>query len=229
MKSIGLVSLTLTLTFYYYIKKHMQKYPQLQTKLSNASNVVNNQLEKLRILEGRFNTLDAELHNKVITNIKNGDNVRAKALANELVNIRKIKHTTQKLLMSLEVVVIRFSTISEFADILDTINPMIETVKEVKNDITRTVPAGTSIISEMSTLASDILLNSNVNVNVNIDRLSIPVNSDALEILNEVQNIMEEEAKSKLPDIPNNISHNTKYTSKQNEISTQNSNVLLEA
>lgn len=227
MKSIGLVSLTLTLTFYYYIKKHMQKYPQLQTKLSNASNVVNNQLEKLRILEGRFNTLDAELHNKVITNIKNGDNVRAKALANELVNIRKIKHTTQKLLMSLEVVVIRFSTISEFADILDTINPMIETVKEVKNDITRTVPAGSSIISEMSTLASDILLNSNVNVN--IDRLSIPVNSDALEILNEVQNIMEEEAKSKLPDIPNNISHNTKYTSKQNEISTQNSNVLLEA
>lgn len=227
MKSIGLVSLTLTLTFYYYIKKHMQKYPQLQTKLSNASNVVNNQLEKLRILEGRFNTLDAELHNKVITNIKNGDNVRAKALANELVNIRKIKHTTQKLLMSLEVVVIRFSSISEFADILDTINPMIETVKEVKNDITRTVPAATSIIAEMSTLASDILLNSNVSVN--IDRLSIPVNSDALEILNEVQNIMEEEAKSKLPDIPNNISHNTKYTSKQNEISTQNSNVLLEA
>lgn len=227
MKSIGLVSLTLTLTFYYYIKKHMQKYPQLQTKLSNASNVVNNQLDKLRILEGRFNTLDAELHNKVITNIKNGDNVRAKALANELVNIRKIKHTTQKLLMSLEVVVIRFSTLSEFADILDTINPMIETVKEVKNDISRTVPAATSIISEISTLASDILLNSNVSVN--IDRLSIPVNSDAIEILNEVQNIMEEEAKSKLPDIPNNISHNTKYISKQNEISTQNSNVLLEA
>lgn len=227
MKSIGLVSLTLTLTFYYYIKKHMQKYPQLQSKLSNASNVVNNQLAKLRILESRFNTLDAELHNKVITNIKNGDNVRAKALANELVNIRKIKHTTQKLLMSLEVVVIRFSTISEFADILDTINPMIETVKEVKNDITRTVPAATSIISEMSTITSDILINSNVNVN--IDRLSIPVNSDALEILNEVQNIMEEEAKSNLPDIPNNISHNTKYASKQNEISTQNSNVLLEA
>ena len=205
----------------------MEKYPQLQTKLSNASNVVNNQLEKLRILEVRFNTLDAELHNKVIINIKNGDNVRAKALANELVNIRKIKHTTQKLLMSLEVIVIRFSTISEFAEILDTINPMIETVKEVKNDITRTVPAATSIISEMSTLTSDVLIQANVNVN--IDSLSIPVNSDALEILNEVQNIMEEETKSKLPDIPNSISHNTKYTSKKNEISTKNSKVLLEA
>lgn len=206
----------------------MENYPQLKTKLSNASTVVNNQLAKLRILDSRFNTLDADLRNKVIINIKHGDNVRAKALANELVQIRKIKHTTQKLLMSLEVIVIRFSTVSEFAEILDTINPMIETVKDVKNDITRTVPAATSIISEMSTLTSEVLVQANVNVNTN--DISIPVNSDALEILNEVQNIMEEETKSKLPDIPKSIHHTpAKFTSKKNELSTKNSKVLLEA
>jgi len=205
----------------------VENYPQLKTKLSNASTIVNNQLAKLRILDSRFNTLDAELRNKVIINIKNGDNVRAKTLANELANIRKIKQTTKKLLMSLEVIVIRFSTVSEFAEILDTINPMIETVKEVKNDITKTVPVATSIISEMTTLTSDVLIQANVNVN--IDNLSIPVNSDALEILNEVQNIMEEETKSKLPDIPNNINNNTKYSSKKNELLTKKSKVLLEA
>jgi division protein CdvB (Snf7/Vps24/ESCRT-III family) len=220
MKSIGLVRLTLTLTFYNYINKFMEKYPQVKTKLSNASTVINNQLAKLRMLNNRFNNLDNELRNKVIINIKNGDNLRAKALANELVNIRKIKHTTQKLLMSLEVIVIRFSTISEFAEILDTINPMIETVKEVKNDITRTVPAATSIISEMTTLSSEILIQSNVNVNGN--NISIPVNSDALEILNEVHTIMEEETRSKIPAIPINVS-------KQNGISSKNSKVLLEA
>ncbi len=227
MKSIGLVRLTLTLTFYYYINKLMEKYPQVKTKLSNASTVINNQLAKLRILNNRFNNLDNELRNKVILNIKNGDNVRAKALANELVNIRKIKRTTQKLLMSLEVIVIRFSTISEFAEILDTINPMIETVKEVKNDINRTVPAATSIISEMTTLSSEILIQSNVNVNV--DNISIPVNSDALEILDEVHTIMEEETRSKIPAVPINISNKIKHISKQNEISTKNSKVLLEA
>jgi division protein CdvB (Snf7/Vps24/ESCRT-III family) len=205
----------------------MEKYPQVKTKLSNASTVINNQLAKLRILNNRFNNLDNELRNKVILNIKNGDNVRAKALANELVNIRKIKRTTQKLLMSLEVIVIRFSTISEFAEILDTINPMIETVKEVKNDITRTVPAATSIISEMTTLSSEILIQSNVNVNV--DNISIPVNSDALEILDEVHTIMEEETRSKIPAVPINISNKIKHISKQNEISTKNSKVLLEA
>lgn len=205
----------------------MENYPQLKTKLSNASTIVNNQLAKLRILDSRFNTLDADLRNKVVINIKNGDNVRAKTLANELANIRKIKQRTQKLLMSLEVIVIRFSTISEFAELLETINPMIETVKEVKDDITKTVPVATSIISEMTTLTSDVLIQANVNVN--IDNLSIPVNSDALEILNEVQNIMEVETKSKLPDIPNSINNNAKYSSKKNELLTKKSKVLLEA
>ena len=205
----------------------MENYPQLKTRLSNASKIVNNQLAKLRMLDTRFNTLDVDLRNKIIINIKNGDNVRAKTLAKELVNIRKIKQTSQKLLMSLEVIVIRFSTISEFAEVLETINPMIETVKEVKNDITKTIPAATSIISEMSTLSSDILIQTNVNSNIN--PISIPVNSDALEILNEVQTIMEEETKSKLPAIPNSINDNIKYSSKKNELLNKSSNVLLEA
>lgn len=204
----------------------MEKYPQLKSKLDNASIVVNKQLAKLRILDNRFTTLDTDLHNKVIVNIKNGDNMRAKALANELANIRKIKNTTQKLLLSLEVIVIRFSTISEFAEILETINPMIDTIKEVKDDIKNTVPTATNILSEMSTLTSDVLIQSNVNLN--FDTISVPVNSDAIEILNEVQNIMEEETKLKLPEVPNSITDENK-TSIIKEISKKNSEVLLEA
>jgi division protein CdvB (Snf7/Vps24/ESCRT-III family) len=205
----------------------MEKYPQLKSKLDNASSVVNNQLAKLRMLDNRFTTLDTDLRNKVIVNIKNGDNLRAKALANELANIRKIKNTTQKLLLSLEVIVIRFSTISEFAEILNTINPMIETIKEVKDDIRNTVPTATNIISEMSTLTSDVLIQSNMNLN--IDPISVPVNSDAIEILNEVQNIMEEETKLKLPSIPNSIINKNKSSVNNKEISKKNSKVLLQA
>jgi division protein CdvB (Snf7/Vps24/ESCRT-III family) len=205
----------------------MEKYPQLKSKLDNANTVVNNQLAKLRMLDNRFTTLDTDLRNKVIVNIKNGDNLRAKALANELANIRKIKNTTQKLLLSLEVIVIRFSTISEFAEVLDTINPMIETIKEVKDDIRNTVPMATNIISEMSTLTSDVLIQSNTNLN--FDPISVPVNSDAIEILNEVQNTIEEETKLKLPDIPNSISNKNKSSINNKEISKESSKVLLEA
>lgn len=207
--------------------KHMEKYPLLKSKLDNASRVVNNQLAKLRMLDNRFTTLDTDLHNKVIINIKNGDNLRAKALANELANIRKIKNTTQKLLLSLEVIVIRFSTISEFAEILDTINPMIATIKEVKDDVKTTIPTATSIISELSTLTSDVLIESNVNLTS--DTISVPINSDAIEILNEVQNIMEEDTMVKLPDIPTSITNKNKSKLKNKEISNKKSEVLLEA
>lgn len=207
--------------------KHMEKYPLLKSKLDNASRVVNNQLAKLRMLDNRFTALDTNLHNKVIVNIKNGDNLRAKALANELANIRKIKNTTQKLLLSLEVIVIRFSTISEFAEILNTINPMIATIKEVKDDVITTIPTATNIISELSTLTSDVLIESNVNLTS--DTISVPINSDAIEILNEVQNIMEEDTIVKLPDIPTSITNKNKSKPKNKEISNKNSEVLLEA
>jgi division protein CdvB (Snf7/Vps24/ESCRT-III family) len=205
----------------------MEKYPLLKSKLDNASRVVNNQLAKLRMLDNRFTTLDTNLNNKIIVNIKNGDNLRAKALANELANIRKIKNTTQKLLLSLEVIVIRFSTISEFAEILNTINPMIATIKEVKDDVKNTIPTATNIISEMTRLTTDVMIESNVNLTS--DTISIPVNSDAIEILNEVQNIMEEETKIKLPDIPNSITIKNKSKVKNEESSDKNSTVLLEA
>lgn len=205
----------------------MEKYPLLKSKLDNASRVVNNQLAKLRMLDNRFTTLDTNLHNKVIVNIKNGDNLRAKALANELANIRKIKNTTQKLLLSLEVIVIRFSTISEFAEILNTINPMIATIKEVKDDVKTTIPTATNIISELSTLTSDVLIESNVNLTS--DTISVPINSDAIEILNEVQNIMEEDTMVKLPDIPTSITNKNKSKLKNKEISNKKSEVLLEA
>ena len=205
----------------------MEKYPLLKSKLDNASRVVNNQLAKLRMLDNRFTTLDTNLNNKIIVNIKNGDNLRAKALANELVNIRKIKNTTQKLLLSLEVIVIRFSTISEFAEILNTINPMIDTIKEVKDGVKNTIPTATNIISEMSRLTTDVIIESNLNLTS--DTISVPVNSDAIEILNEVQNIMEEETKIKLPDIPNSITIKNKSKVKNEETSNKNSKVLLEA
>jgi hypothetical protein len=40
---------------------------------------------------------------------------------------------------------------------------------------------------------------------------------------------MEEETKSKLPDIPNSINDNAKYSAKKNELLTKKSKVLLEA
>lgn len=193
----------------------MEKYPQLQNRLAHATVVVNTQLAKLRILDKRFISLDRELSGKVAINIKNGDTSNAKVIARELVNIRKIKNITQKLSIALEVIVIRFSTISEFAGILDTINPMINTIKEVQIDIANTVPHAKQLFSEMSSLTDNVLINTSLNLQS--DTIHFPVNTEALDILNEVQSVMEEDTKNKLPEVPTRIRKKRIYKEQDNE------------
>lgn len=193
----------------------MEKYPQLQNRLAHATVVVNTQLAKLRILDKRFISLDRELSGKVAINIKNGDTSNAKVIARELVNIRKIKNITQKLSIALEVIVIRFSTISEFAGILDTINPMINTIKEVQIDIANTVPHAKQLFSEMSSLTDNVLINTSLNLQS--DTIHFPVNTEALDILNEVQSVMEEDTKNKLPEVPTSIHKKRIYKEQDNE------------
>lgn len=173
---------------------------QFQNELAGATSIVNNQLSRLKMLDKKFAAMDKDFRYQIALNIKAGNNTRAKALANELSNIRRVQRTTQNVGLALEVVVIRFSTINEFAMVMETINPTIELVKDIQKEISNVVPSANGVISEVSSITSDVLLNSNVKIDVN--KVSAPIDSEAVSILNEVEGILEDEAKVRLPEIP---------------------------
>jgi division protein CdvB (Snf7/Vps24/ESCRT-III family) len=173
---------------------------QFQNELAGATSIVNNQLSRLKMLDKKFAAMDKDFRYQIALNIKAGNNSRAKALANELSNIRRVQRTTQNVGLALEVVVIRFSTIKEFAMVMETINPTIELVKDIQKEISNVVPSANGVISEVSSITSDVLINSNVKIDVN--KVSAPVDSEAVSILNEVEGILEDEAKVRLPEIP---------------------------
>jgi division protein CdvB (Snf7/Vps24/ESCRT-III family) len=173
---------------------------QFQNELAGAASIVNNQLSRLKMLDKKFAAMDKDFRYQIALNIKAGNNSRAKALANELSNIRRVQRTTQNVGLALEVVVIRFSTINEFAMVMETINPTIELVKDIQKEISNVVPSANGVISEVSSITSDVLINSNVKIDMN--KASAPVDSEAVSILNEVEGILEDEAKVRLPEIP---------------------------
>jgi division protein CdvB (Snf7/Vps24/ESCRT-III family) len=191
--------------------KHHQQH-QFKDDIVNASLVVNNQLTKLKMLDKKFTAMDKNLRYQIAANIKSGNNDRAKAIANELANIRHVQKTTQNTSLALEVVVIRFSTINEFAMILETINPTVEMIKGIQKDISTAVPNANEVLSEMTTMTSDLLINSNIKSEVNKIALSSPVDKEALSVLNKVEGILEDEAKAKLPEVPTTI-----YEAKMNK------------
>ena len=144
--------------------------------------------------------MDVDFRNQIAQNIKLGNNAKAKVLAIELANIHKVQKTTQNMNISLEVVVLRYSTINEFATIMDTINPTIEMIKEIQKDISKVVPTASRLIDDMVKTSSEVL--NNYNVHEEFGKITNPMNEDAVKILNQVEEFVEEEAKSRLPEIP---------------------------
>src|ERR687887_843272 len=199
---------------------------QFQNDVAGATSVVNSQLSRLRMLDKKFAAMDKDFRYQIALNIKSGNNFRAKALANELSNIRRVKRTTQNVSLALEVVVIRFSTINEFAMIMETINPTIELIKDIQKDISKTIPAANGVLSEMTSMTSDILVNSNIRSD--IGKVSTPIDTDALSILNEVEGILEDEAKARLPEVPTiTSSHNVRIDRETKEEQLVEKNRLM--
>lgn len=179
----------------------MQHHTQFQNDLSNAAQVISNQITKLNKLSKKFGMMDTDFRKQIVQNIKVGNNVRARALANELVNIHRIQHTTKNMVMSLEVVALRSTIIGEFAVIMDTINPTIDLIKDIEKDISMVIPTAHGVLNDVTNASSEIL-----NYNVNPDlKIIMPIDEDALKILSEVELSVEEETRQKLPDIPATI------------------------
>ena len=186
-----------------YLRKMEQHRQRFSGEITNASAVVNTQLSKLTMLETKFSNMDKKFTNEICNLLKNGNNARAKALANELVNIRRIKDITRNMNLTLEMLVIRFSTLKDFGMIMDTIEPTVDMIKNIQLDISAIVPAANGVLSEMSEISLEVL-NESTKINGNY-AIPTSVDSDALDILTEIESVMEQDAKTKLPEIPTEI------------------------
>jgi division protein CdvB (Snf7/Vps24/ESCRT-III family) len=178
----------------------MEKSGQFYYDVNSAISVINTQISQLRTIDKRFSNIDANFSSKITQNIKSGNNARANIIANELSAMRRLRKNTQNASLALEVVAIRFTSINEFSAIMDTINPTVEMLQDIQKDLSKAVPSATGVLTEIHTLTDDVLTTSNVNIEA--DKIGSVVDKDALTILNDVQNSLEDEAKEKLPEVP---------------------------
>jgi division protein CdvB (Snf7/Vps24/ESCRT-III family) len=169
--------------------------------------------------------MDTTFSSKIAQNIKLGNNARANVIANELSAMRRLRKNTQNVSLALEVVAIRFSTITEFSMMMDTINPTVEMLMDIQKDLSKAVPSATEVMSQVHTLSSDVLINSNINTDVG--KIGAVVDNDALSILSDVQNSLEDEAKEKLPEVPESIISKRSHINLKDDI-INSGQVLLE-
>jgi len=203
----------------------MEKSGQFYYDVNNAISVINAQLSHLKSIDTKFSSMDTNFSSKIAQNIKLGNNARANVIANELSAMRRLRKNTQNVSLALEVVAIRFSTITEFSMMMDTINPTVEMLVDIQKDLSKAVPSATEVISQVHTLSSDVLINSSINADVG--KIGAVVDQDALSILSDVQNSLEDEAKEKLPEVPESIISKRSHINLKDDI-INSGQVLLE-
>ncbi|VFJ14177.1 Snf7 family protein [Candidatus Nitrosocosmicus franklandus] len=181
----------------------MEKSGQFYSDVNSAISVINTQISQLKAIDKKFSNIDANFSSKITQNIKSGNNARANIIANELSAMRRLRKNAQNASLALEVIAIRFTSINEFSAIMDTINPTVEMLQDIQKDLSKAVPSATNVLTEIHTLADDVLTNSNVNTDTG--KIGSVVDKDALSILNDVQNSLEDEAKEKLPEVPESV------------------------
>jgi division protein CdvB (Snf7/Vps24/ESCRT-III family) len=204
----------------------MEQHKQFQNELTNATQIVNNQITRLRLLNKKFSSMDSDFRRQIAESIKAGNNARAKVLAAELANVRKVQHTTQNMGIALEVVVLRCSTINEFANIMDTITPTVQMVKDIQRDISKVVPTANELINSVTNTTSEVLMN--CSVSDDLGKISTPMDEDSLKILGEVEELLEQETKSKLPEVPEGITIAKKLEESTSEVLVEAKKVLVE-
>ena len=203
----------------------MEKSGQFYYDVNNAVSVINAQISNLKSIDNKFSNMDASFNSKIAQNIKLGNNALANVMANELSAIRRLRKNTQNASLALEVVAIRFSTMTEFSMMMDTINPTVEMLTDIQKDLSKVVPSATDVLSQVHSISSDVLINSDINMNG--EKIGSVVDKDALLILNDVQNNLEDEAKEKLPEIPQSIISKRSNVNLKDDI-LNNGQVLLE-
>lgn len=203
----------------------MEKSGQFYYDVNNAISVINAQISHLKSIDTKFSSMDTNFSSKIAQNIKLGNNARANVIANELSAMRRLRKNTQNVSLALEVVAIRFSTITEFSMMMDTINPTVEMLVDIQKDLSKAVPSATEVISQVHTLSSDVLINSSINTDVG--KIGAVVDNDALSILSDVQNSLEDEAKEKLPEVPESIISKRSHINLKDDI-INSGQVLLE-
>lgn len=202
----------------------MEKSGQFYYDVNNAISVINTQISQLQLMDKKFSTIDSSFSSKIAQNIKSGNNTRANVIANELSAVRRLRKNTQNASLALEVVAMRFTTITEFSMMMDTINPTIDMLTDIQKDLSKAVPSATNVLSQVHTMSTDVLINSTINTESKIGSV---VDKDALSILNDVQNSLEDEAKEKLPEVPESIISKRSNINLKDDI-LQNGQILLE-
>jgi division protein CdvB (Snf7/Vps24/ESCRT-III family) len=175
------------------------KEPPLKPQIDNAIHELNKPISKLESTSNQLGKQDSKLFNKIIQAQKNKDLQTSKALANELVQVRKTNKIVGNMKTSVERTQLRLSTIGTIGDAVVSLQPAVSTMRAVGPVLNRFIPQASSEIESMGSMLGD-MMPSSLGEGVFAD--SGFSSQETEDILKEATAVAESKVGAKFPSVP---------------------------
>lgn len=121
----------------------VRKGQPLKPRIENTIKGLNSPISKLNRTSSQLSEKEQKIFNRIVQAKQNGDIRTAKALANELTQMRKTSSMIGKMKLSVEKTQLRLSTVNSVGDVIVAMRPAVDTMKVV-------VPAMSNVMSQAS-------------------------------------------------------------------------------
>src|SRR5487761_123710 len=183
------------------IKKMARPESLNKTELQRATSLIQACSQLLRQISATLDAKDTAMMNDVVRAIQTHEAHRAKMLANELSEIRKMNKMVSNARLAFEQISLRLETVRDLGDIAVTLSPAVSAIKGVQPNLFTVIPEAEGEIGEISDLLSS--LTSETGQLGSTDQIGFePTSSDAENILAEASYALMQTMKEKFPDVP---------------------------
>ena len=141
------------------ISEALRSPEPLKPRIDTGIRLLRSQKHKLGTMISRIESRDKHLFQKVVAAHNRKDANTARALANELGELRNLKRTMTMARLSLEKVEIRLTMYSGLGDTVATISPAVTLLKSLQTSLGRFMPEADSELNQMTEVLSGFMNN----------------------------------------------------------------------
>ena len=183
--------------FLIFGKKEVDEEP-LKKKVIKAKYQIRKQIDKISFMINKLKERDEQLFTKLVDALINREELRAKMLAAEISEIRKIAKTLTVTQIALERVEYRLDLALSLGDIASTLAPVVPVIAMLKGQLMKEVPELgielSNIHDELEEVVNEMSFYGGVHGDVVLDR-------EAKKILEEAKALAEEQIKENFPSV----------------------------
>ncbi|AEB94639.1 MULTISPECIES: cell division protein CdvB1/B2 [Metallosphaera] len=176
-----------------------QKQP-LRYKLVTANYKLKTTISRLEVYISKMQERDRVLFERIVTAQMSKDNARASMYANEIAEIRKMTRQMIAVQIALEQVQLRLETVTEVADVFNSLVPVIGVVRELKNAIKGVMPEISMEIADIEEGLQEVVIEAGDFTGASLEQAA--TSPEARKILQEASAIAEQRMKENFPDLP---------------------------